>query len=94
MAAIATAAAGATALAAWVDARFHIRHDMSKSSLAKTKDEAQKYLEQQAMKKKLLTYHIIEEQAEARPNHLFLVFEGRTWTYKQFYDDLQRVCSL
>lgn len=37
-------------------------------------------------------YYNFEDHASAnRPNHLFLECEGRSWTYKQFFADLQRV---
>lgn len=39
-----------------------------------------------------MLYHDIEGWAEKDiPNHTFLEYQGRTWTYKQFYQDLQRV---
>jgi acyl-CoA synthetase (AMP-forming)/AMP-acid ligase II len=31
-------------------------------------------------------FHLLEDQSKAIPNHLFLIFEGRTYTYKQFFD--------
>lgn len=39
----------------------------------------------------MLLYHFIEEHAHNQPDHLFLEYEDRSWTYKQFHDDLQRV---
>ena len=40
----------------------------------------------------MLIYHLIEDHALGQnANTLFLIFEDRQWTYKQFYDDLQRV---
>ena len=39
-----------------------------------------------------LTYHVLEDQATGKnANTTFLIFEGREWTYKQFFADLQRV---
>ena len=39
-----------------------------------------------------MLYHDIEYWAnEDRPNHIFLEYAGRSWTYKEFYQDLQRV---
>ena len=42
-------------------------------------------------KDRLLLYHLLEEHAQNQPNHLFLEYDGRSWTYKQFYDEVQRV---
>jgi acyl-CoA synthetase (AMP-forming)/AMP-acid ligase II len=39
----------------------------------------------------LLLYHCIEDHARNQPNNLFLEYDGRSWTYKQFYDGVQRV---
>lgn len=37
-------------------------------------------------------YHDIESWAKKdMPNHTFLEYEGRSWTYKQFYENLQTV---
>ena len=45
------------------------------------------YITEKVTKKRVLTYHILEEQAlRNRPNHPFLIFEGKSWTFKQFYD--------
>jgi acyl-CoA synthetase (AMP-forming)/AMP-acid ligase II len=43
-------------------------------------------------RKRVLTYHVFEDQAlRHRPNHPFLIFEGKTWTYKEFFDCITRV---
>lgn len=40
----------------------------------------------------MLVYHDLEAHALAdRPGHLFLEFEGRSWTYREFYEDVQKV---
>jgi acyl-CoA synthetase (AMP-forming)/AMP-acid ligase II len=40
----------------------------------------------------MLIYHQFEEHAHGpNANNLFLIFEDRSWTYKQFFDDIQRV---
>lgn len=37
-------------------------------------------------------YQVLEEQAiKNRPDQVFLVFEGKQWTYRQFFEDVQRV---
>jgi hypothetical protein len=76
------------ALAAYLNAKHHIHHDLthSRGGLAPT-PEATTYMASRAASKRLLTYHVFEEQAlHKRPHHPFLIFEGRTWTYRQFYD--------
>lgn len=51
-----------------------------------------KFMEARAEKNQLLVYHDIKNWAKQDiPNHTFLEYQGRTWTYKQFYEDLQRV---
>jgi acyl-CoA synthetase (AMP-forming)/AMP-acid ligase II len=43
-------------------------------------------------KKRVLTYHVWEDQAlRNQPNHPFLIFEGNTWTYREFFDAITRV---
>lgn len=39
----------------------------------------------------MLVYHNFEYWATHTPNVTFLVFEGRTWTYKQFFEQIGRV---
>lgn len=91
-ASIAVALAGTAAAAAYLDAKHHIREDLSKSSLDAAAKEVQEYIVERTIQNRLLGYHNVEAWAkEDRPNHLFLEFEGRSWTYKQFYQDVQRV---
>ena len=84
-------AAAIAATAAYFDAKYHIRHDLIRGSLANTSAKAQKFIAAREAQNKLLLYHCIEDHARNRPDHLFLEYEGRSWTYKQFYDCLQRV---
>lgn len=94
MALSATAAvAGTAAAAAYLDAKFHFRHDLfSGGSLNNAAGKALQFVTEKQAQGRLLVYHLIEDYAlTKRPNHLFLEYEGRSWTYKQFYDDLQRV---
>lgn len=40
----------------------------------------------------MLVYHILEDQAlREHPDHVFLWFEGKTWTYREFFDCVTRV---
>jgi acyl-CoA synthetase (AMP-forming)/AMP-acid ligase II len=45
-----------------------------------------------AVKRRLLNYHVFEDHAlRNQPNHPFLIFEGKTWTYREFFDCIMRV---
>ena len=85
------AVAGTAAAAAYADAKFHIRHDLGGGRLSNTTADAQRFVEEKQAQDRLLIYHFLEDHARIRPNKLFLEYEDRSWTYKQFYDDLQRV---
>ncbi|KXT01135.1 hypothetical protein AC578_10891 [Pseudocercospora eumusae] len=92
MAAIAATIAGTAAAAAYLDAKYHIRSDINKGGLDNATDAAAKFIQERAEKDQLLIYHDIENWAKKDiPNHTFLEYQGRTWTYKQFYQDLQRI---
>jgi acyl-CoA synthetase (AMP-forming)/AMP-acid ligase II len=90
---VAAGAAGTAALAAYLNAKFHIVHDLkhARGVLAPTQDVVD-FVTDSVMKKRVLTYHIWEQQAlHNRPNHPFLIFEGKTWTYREFFDAIVRV---
>lgn len=44
-------------------------------------------------RKRLLLYHVFEDQVSKKPNHTFLIFEGQTWTYKEFFESVNRVAN-
>ncbi|KAK5108080.1 hypothetical protein LTR62_008797 [Meristemomyces frigidus] len=91
---IAATLAGATALAAYLDAKLHIRHDLQAGSLNNATASTIEYTTLKAGQKRLSIYHLIEDHAlGTTATNLFLEFEGRSWTYRQFYDDVQRVGS-
>jgi acyl-CoA synthetase (AMP-forming)/AMP-acid ligase II len=51
-----------------------------------------KYIQDRVKVDRLLNYHVLEDQATGKnANNIFLIFEGKQWTYRQFYDCLQRV---
>lgn len=85
--------AGTVATASYLNAKHHIYHDLVVNGTSKGKfDEGIAYITAQAQADRLLNYHVIEDQAlKHRPNQSFIWFEGREWTYRQFYDGLQRV---
>ena len=89
---VAAALVGSLAAAAYLDARLLIRNDLSTGSVARNNQKAAQFVGEQFSKGKGLIYDVFEEHALGKnANSLFLIFEGRTWTYKQFYDDVQRV---
>lgn len=88
---VATAAA-LTGAALYADGKYHIRNDLAFLDVIRRMITAPKWIAEQTKLDRLLVYHVLEDHAKAdRPNHLFLEFEGRSWTYKEFFDDLQRV---
>ena len=64
---------------------------MSRGSLANTAKQAQKFIAEREAQHKLLLYDLLEEHATNQPDHLFLEYDGRSWSYGQFFEDLQRV---
>lgn len=87
----AAAVAGTAAVAAYLDAKYHLRHDLSSGSLANTAAKAQKFIAEREANGKLLLFHKLEEHAQNQPDHLFLEYDGRSWTYKKFFLDVNRV---
>jgi hypothetical protein len=90
---IAASAAGTAAVAAYVNAKFHIAHDLknARGGLTPSKDVLE-YMASRVQKKRVLVYHVFEDQAlRNRPNHPFLIFEGRTWSYREFFDSIVHV---
>ncbi|KAF2833088.1 long-chain fatty acid transporter-like protein [Ophiobolus disseminans] len=86
-------AAGASALAAYANAKFHIAHDLknARGGLAPSK-EVVDFITDRVVRKRVLTYHVFEDHAlRNQPNHPFLIFEGKTWTYREFFDCIIRV---
>ncbi|KAK5693256.1 hypothetical protein LTR17_025151 [Elasticomyces elasticus] len=85
-------AGGVVAAAAYLDAKHHIRHDVSNGVLSDPIAAAQKYTVERQGQGRMLVYHQLEDNVlSSRASNLFLEFEGRSWTYKQFYDDVQRI---
>lgn len=86
-------AAGASALAAYLNAKFHIVHDLknARGGLAPSPDVVN-YITDRVIHKRVLTYHVFEDHAlRNQPNHTFLIFEGKTWTYKEFFNCIIKV---
>jgi acyl-CoA synthetase (AMP-forming)/AMP-acid ligase II len=68
-------------------------HDLknARGGLAPSQDVLD-FVTDRVIKKRVLTYHVWEDQAlRKRPNYPFLIFEGKTWTYREFFDTIIRV---
>lgn len=82
----------ATGAALYADGKYHLRTDFKALNQVRRMLSAPKLVAEAEANDELLVYHALQKHAMANiPNHLFLEFEGRTWTYKAFYDDIQRV---
>ena len=50
------------------------------------------FITDRVVRKRVLTYHVFEDHAlRNQPNRPFLIFEGKTWTYREFFDCIIRV---
>ncbi|KAF2403525.1 fatty-acyl-CoA synthase [Trichodelitschia bisporula] len=88
---VAAAVAGTTAAAAYLDAKFHISHDLRMAKAAPDAKPTAKFMEESTKAGRILTYHVLEDQARIRPNDLFIMFEGREHTYGNFFDHVTRI---
>ncbi|QIX00062.1 hypothetical protein AMS68_005579 [Peltaster fructicola] len=88
---VATAAA-VTGAALYLNGKYHVQSDLKVLNQIRHVLNTPKFLAEHQAKNQLFIYHALQRHAlEDLPNHLFLEFEGRSWTYKQFYDDVQRI---
>ncbi|KAF9893548.1 hypothetical protein FE257_010860 [Aspergillus nanangensis] len=91
----AAAAVGSATLASYLNAKFHIREDLNTFFYGSNPRNALEYLTKKVAEDRLLLYHVLEDQANdpAVGDKEFVVFptDGRTWTYKQFLQDVNRV---
>lgn len=86
-------AAGASALGAYLNAKYHLVHDYknARGGLTPPPDVVE-MITKAVIRKRVLNYHVFEDQALRNiPNQPFLMFEGKTWTYKEFFDCIIRV---
>lgn len=89
---IAGAAAGAAAVAGYIDAKFHIRHDMRTGSNKARRDTAMETMGEKAAQNKLLIYTIFEDRVGTiEGDSVFLIFEGKQWTYTEFFTAVQPI---
>lgn len=79
----------------YADAKFLIRHDLASGSLANVSTAAQKFIEERMKDNRMLIYHNFEYWASnaKTAENIFLVFEDRTYTYKQFFEQIGRVAN-
>ncbi|KAJ9614636.1 hypothetical protein H2200_002773 [Cladophialophora chaetospira] len=88
------AIAGGLATAAYLDAKFLVRHDLSSGSLAANQKAAMDFTVERYTSNRMLMYHVFEDHATGKnADNLFLMFENRSWTYKQFFNDIHRVAN-
>ncbi|KAF2097327.1 long-chain fatty acid transporter-like protein [Rhizodiscina lignyota] len=86
------AVAGGVGAAAYLNAKYHILHDLTAGGLSSVSLGSLYYIWNQLRKKRLLTFQVLQDQAlKHRPDQLFLIFEGRQWTYSEFYRDVVKV---
>lgn len=51
------------------------------------------FMNSRVAQKRVLTHHIFQDQVQKQPNHPFLIFEGKTWSYKEFSEAYTRVAN-
>lgn len=75
-----------------MNAKYLLWNDLKSGTLSARTSDAVQFVAERYTSQRMLIYHFIEEHAKgSRSKNVFLVFEGREWTYAQFYADLQRV---
>lgn len=88
----AAAVVASLAAAAYLDAKYLIRNDLRTGSATRNLREAGEFVAQEFSQGKGLIYHYFEEHALGQnADNIFLVFEGRSWSYRQFYHEVQLV---
>jgi len=84
--------ASLTAVSAYLDARFLIRNDVNYASTVGNVRGLTKFLERSFQNDEPLIYHLFERNATGKnANNVFLIFEDRQWTYREFFGQIQRV---
>jgi acyl-CoA synthetase (AMP-forming)/AMP-acid ligase II len=84
---IAAATATTFATGAYLNAKYHISHDLSLTRLIPDSYIASKV----ANNNRITVYHNLQDRAlRDSPDNLFLIFEDRQYTYAQFYKAVVR----
>ncbi|RMZ77066.1 hypothetical protein DV738_g4617, partial [Chaetothyriales sp. CBS 135597] len=87
-------AAATVAAAAYLDAKFLIRNDLRLGRASANVAAFFAYLQQKQQEDKMLVYHIFEDRARTpEGDNLFLEFEGRRWTYREFFEQIHPVAN-
>lgn len=90
--AVAGAVAGSAALAAYLDARYQIRNDIGIGNNNAKVAKRIISMAEEFQKGRTHFYHIFQDHANTPVGNLtFLLFEGREWTYTEFYEALQPI---
>ncbi|PVI03827.1 acetyl-CoA synthetase-like protein [Periconia macrospinosa] len=91
-----TAITSLTALSAYLNAKFHIVNDL-KSGRSPTTPTAKDlaWLQTRTDQHKLLTYDLLADHAASPQQHdrPFVIFEGRTWSYGEFFENVTKVAN-
>jgi acyl-CoA synthetase (AMP-forming)/AMP-acid ligase II len=83
---IAAATAGTLATGAYLNAKYHLAHDLSLTRLV-----PDSYVASKVAQNRITNYHNLQDRAlRDSPDNFFLIFEDRTYTYAQFYKAVVR----
>ncbi|KAI1116658.1 fatty-acyl-CoA synthase [Nemania sp. NC0429] len=94
LASIAGAAVGALATGMYLDGRFHVRNDIRLEKRKYVAMLAMRDVAQRVRENKLLMYNILEDRAGTpEGDNIWLIFEGRQWTFTEFYAAIQPVAN-
>jgi acyl-CoA synthetase (AMP-forming)/AMP-acid ligase II len=78
----------------YLDARLLIRNDLRQGNKTIRGLLSMRYIAKKTRENKLLIYNIFEDRAGTPDgDNVFLVFEGREWTYTEFYNAIQPVAN-
>ncbi len=76
------ALAGGVATAMYMNAKYLLWNDLKAGSLSARTADAVQFITERSNNQQMLMYHLIEEHAKGPGGkNVFLVFEGREWTY-------------
>ncbi|KAK7529417.1 long-chain fatty acid transport protein [Phyllosticta citricarpa] len=94
----AAAAAAVSAVVAYLNAKFHVVHDMSINFGFHRMFRALRFIEDRVKQKRFLNYHLLEEQAAAKPDQIYFIFEAgspqeRSWTYQECLQDVRKIAN-
>ncbi|KIX98820.1 uncharacterized protein Z520_05281 [Fonsecaea multimorphosa CBS 102226] len=81
--------------AAYLDAKYQVRHDYATGSLVGNARRARNFVEQRAAENKLLISQILQSRAEnpKEADEVFLLFEDRSFTWRTFWGATKRIAN-